>query len=138
MNTELHTLAYVSRRALGDDGNTVDEIERILGTARRNNHAQGLTGALLYSEGSFAQVLEGTLSAVELIFEKIVLDARHSNVTVLHFEPLKHRRFGDWSMAYAGSIDANQLPLAANHVADGPDEREDRDLIALLSYLVNK
>lgn len=142
MESELHTLAYFSRNALGQEGVPTDEIERILHVARRNNLDQGITGALLYSDGCFAQVLEGPLSAVEAIFEKIELDARHRDVKILYFKPLDKRSFGEWSMAFAGSVDAAALPLNINDVLDSPDKIEaaqaGQTLIAVLNDLIGK
>ena len=142
MDNELHSLAYFSRNALGREGDKTAEIESILDIARRNNLDQGITGALLYSDGCFAQVLEGPLSSVELIFEKIELDSRHRNVKILHFKPLERRNFGQWSMAFAGSVDPAKLPLDINDVLEGPDQIEGakagQDLIAVLNDLIGK
>ena len=41
---------------------------------RERNHAQGLTGVLLYAEGSFLQVLEGSAAAVRSTFARIEAD----------------------------------------------------------------
>ena len=38
---------------------TKDEITELLAIAQRNNGALGVTGMLLYEDGSFFQVLEG-------------------------------------------------------------------------------
>ncbi len=142
MEDNLHTLAYFSRNALTQAGDAGDEIERILQVARRNNHDNGITGALLYSDGCFAQVLEGPLSSVEAIFEKIELDARHRDVAILHFEPLEKRNFGAWSMAFAGSIDTDALMLDIKGVLDRPDKIQSaqagKDLLAILSGLMSK
>lgn len=142
MQTELHTLAYFSRKALGQKGDPTAEIEGILNVARRNNHDHGITGALLYSNGCFAQVLEGPLSAVEAVFEKIELDARHHDVKILYFKPLATRSFGGWSMAFAGSVDAAALPLNINDVLDSPDKidaaQAGQTLIGVLKELIDK
>ena len=142
METDLHTLAYFSRSALARQGDTAPEIERILHVARRNNDDQGITGALLYSDGCFAQVLEGPLAAVEAIFEKIELDARHRDVAILHFKPIEKRCFGEWSMAFAGSIDPDALKLDIKGVLNGPEQirsaQAGQALIAILSDLIDK
>jgi len=85
-----------------DGGKLTHEVRAILQTSRRNNAERGITGALLYSAGCFAQVLEGPLSQVETIVERIMLDPRHHEVKVLQFHVLVERAFGDWSMAFAG------------------------------------
>jgi Sensors of blue-light using FAD len=100
---DLYTLAYFSRNAIEDAQRDLrSEVESILAAARRNNRQRGVTGALLYSKGCFAQVLEGPLVAVESIFESIECDPRHTDITVIHFKPCQTRSFGAWSMAFTG------------------------------------
>ncbi len=96
---EIFRLAYVSRNLGVADA---AGLEAILAVSRRNNARDGVTGALLFSERCFAQVLEGPLAAVSQTFERIQLDERHGEVTVLLSERGAARRFGDWAMAYAG------------------------------------
>ena len=45
------------------------------------------------------------------LFEIIQMDDRHTDVTVLHFEPLDQRNFADWSMALAGIEDKARFNL---------------------------
>jgi hypothetical protein len=109
VSTGLFRLAYCSRNVIRDvHGNVEREIEHILVTARRNNAREGVTGALLYDEGCFAQVLEGPLAAVERVFERIQCDFRHSDVIVLENAPQNERLFGNWSMAHASEAAGKQ------------------------------
>ena len=80
------------------------EMERILDASRLDNRRDGITGALLYGEGCFAQVLEGPTAAVERTFERIRCDVRHADVVVLESRAVRTRLFGDWSMAYGGAL----------------------------------
>ncbi len=113
MNTNLYRLVYCSRnRIQGCSAEVSAELQTILASARKNNSALGITGALLYNAGNFAQVLEGPLGAVERIFEVIQRDSRHSEVTVVQIGPAPTRDFPEWSMAFAGSNAAESMPLA--------------------------
>ena len=97
------SLAYFSRNAIvGTPEELREQIEHILVSARRKNPPRGVTGALLFSEGCFAQVLEGPREAVEDIFETIQCDPRHCDVTVMHLHAVEQRSFAAWSMAFAG------------------------------------
>lgn len=121
MSEDLHSIAYFSRSNLtGDEAELKAQVADILATAWRKNRHRELTGALLFSDGCFAQVLEGPREALEETFEAIQCDARHSDVTILHFHPVEARSFPGWSMAFAGedeavrarAIAANALPSA--------------------------
>jgi hypothetical protein len=101
--SDLYRLVYLSRNGLGGDAASVrNDIEQILAAARRNNARNGVTGALMFNAGRFAQVLEGAHDSIQATFERIQCDPRHSQVAVLAFEPAAQRSFGSWSMAYVG------------------------------------
>lgn len=103
MSETLYSLAYFSRNAIAGDPSQVQaDIAQILRSARRNNAACGVTGALLFSDGCFAQVLEGRRCDVESVFESIQCDPRHRDVTILHLHAVPERSFGAWSMAFGG------------------------------------
>jgi blue light- and temperature-responsive anti-repressor len=104
MDTNLYKLIYCSRNRIeGSNAAVTSELQSILSIARKNNSAMGITGALLYNDGNFAQILEGPLGSVERIFEIIQRDPRHSEVTVVHSGHAMERDFAEWSMAFAGS-----------------------------------
>lgn len=67
---------------------------------------------LLYSEGSFMQVLEGEEETVEALMSKIADDPRHHEIIVLSREPIEARDFGKWSMSFRGlnAQDARSWP----------------------------
>lgn len=76
------------------------ELEALLEECRRNNATAGLSGMLLYRDGSFFQVLEGDRAVVEALFEKIVADKRHNRVTKIVLEPIAERAFASWTMGH--------------------------------------
>jgi hypothetical protein len=124
MTSRLHSLAYFSRNQIQGTVEEVHaEIATILASARRHNAQHGVTGALLFSDGCFAQVLEGELDDVEAIFESIQCDRRHSHVTVLHVHAVEQRSFGHWSMAFAGIEGVSVDPKL------GQDEAEKASLL---------
>jgi hypothetical protein len=79
-----------------------DELQKILKSARHNNTTIGITGILLYENGSFLQVLEGSKAAVQAFYNEIARDPRHSDIKILVEEPISKRDFGDWTMGYVG------------------------------------
>jgi hypothetical protein len=75
-------------------------LEALLTQSRDWNTQHQLTGVLLYSEDNIMQVLEGPKDEVFYIFERIVRDARHRNVTKLADGSIQHRHFSHWSMGF--------------------------------------
>lgn len=140
MTDQLHTLAYFSRSVASELGGAHVELGRILATARKNNARQNVTGALIFSEDFFAQVLEGPRDAIESIFEGIESDPRHSHVTVIHLKPIETRRFSDWSMAFARVPGPSAAILGANELLANPGQVAayvtERDIQAMLHDLI--
>ncbi|MBN1667509.1 MAG: diguanylate phosphodiesterase [Anaerolineales bacterium] len=77
------------------------ELADLLCVGRRNNAKVDITGMLLYSQGSFFQVLEGDEQSVERLFSTIQQDPRHHSITVIVREPIASRSFSNWCMGFA-------------------------------------
>jgi hypothetical protein len=113
----------------------------IFTTARRNNKALDVTGALMISDDAFVQVLEGDEPAVRGLYATINGDDRHRDVTLLKEETVADRAFGRWAMAKVaddGGSDIRLLSNAAKGVivalpgADAPATAEQEDLLAFM------
>ncbi len=97
MTHRLYELVYVSSAVRPM---AVDELDRLLEGARAHNHSVGVTGMLLYADGTFIQVLEGRQQAVETLFAHIRNDTRHAQVIIIHQGSLEKRNFSDWKMGF--------------------------------------
>jgi hypothetical protein len=84
------------------------ELTEILTISRKKNLENNITGMLLYAEGTFIQVLEGTEQDVLSIYRTITMDLRHKNLIKLVSAPLAKRAFPEWSMGFA-VIDASKM-----------------------------
>jgi hypothetical protein len=114
MSENIHRLVYYSKNTVpGDAGALANEITSILAASRINNHWVGVTGALMFNAGCFAQVLEGPANAVEGVFERIQQDDRHGQVSLLAFDPVQVRAFENWSMGFVGSSISDATQYAA-------------------------
>jgi hypothetical protein len=82
---------------------TATDLEKILTDARAGNEARNVTGALIYVDGVFLQVLEGEKNVVRGLMENIARDSRHSSVTVFHEGKVDAPTFATWRMAYLSS-----------------------------------
>jgi len=94
---------YSSNTIMGLDEEVRASVDQILAASRRNNALVGVTGALMFTDGLFGQVLEGRREVVEAVFERIQLDERHGEVQLLSFAPIEARAFPEWAMAYVGA-----------------------------------
>lgn len=83
------------------------ELDRLLEASRRNNHALGLTGLLLYRDGDFMQILEGEEDAVRRVYARVLADPRHQHVVMLDESPIIKRSFGEWSMGFRRLSDSD-------------------------------
>lgn len=106
---KLTSLLYISRSQVEGPFEGA-AIAAILETARRNNAADNVTGALMLDNGHFIQVLEGDRSVVDGRFTSIKRDRRHTEVAVIGQNLIVTRRFAHWSMAYLSAAKA-QLAL---------------------------
>ena len=81
----------------------MDDLEEILEHARISNAKKGITGALVYVEGVFLQILEGDKVSVKNLMNKILQDVRHETVTVFREGDVPSATFLDWRMAYVSA-----------------------------------
>lgn len=79
---------------------SLDEVKSILRASRINNTSKGITGLLLYRDGSFAQFLEGPADAVDALYDKIERDPRHHGVIRVLRQSVTKRDFREWTMAF--------------------------------------
>jgi hypothetical protein len=84
------------------------DLKTILQVARSKNSQRSVTGMLLYTSGSFFQVLEGDEATLTELFAIISSDPRHTNVTKIIDEPIAQRAFGDWTMGFS-EVDPSEL-----------------------------
>jgi hypothetical protein len=74
------------------------DLAGLVQAARQRNAARGLTGCLVYYEGSFLHAMEGPAVAVEALWESLQADRRHARLLILERRPLTAREFPDWPL----------------------------------------
>ncbi len=99
MSEELHRVVYLSSAT---QHFPPEALEELLVGAREANGAIGVTGVLIYHDGSFLQVLEGPRERVMATVDKIKADPRHAGVIILENRACLRTTFPDWSMGYLG------------------------------------
>lgn len=77
-----------------------EQLAQLLKISARNNQRRGITGLLVYSQGTFLQVLEGEANEVEEAFQTIKTDARHRDIQQHVLNTVKAREFSQWHMGF--------------------------------------
>lgn len=130
-------LLYASRAVQPIDGRTLDAI---LDRSRAYNRDHGITGVLCaYETGNgFLQVLEGAREEINKLYNRIVADARHTDVVLLDYQEIEQRRFASWRM---GRIDLSRVNPStllrySEHPVLDPTRLSARPALALLEELI--
>ncbi|MDQ6998011.1 MAG: BLUF domain-containing protein [Mariprofundus sp.] len=76
------------------------ELLQLLARCRASNTERLISGQLIYSDGTFMQVLEGPEKEVDATYARIKKDTRHTNVTLLERNTIDEKQFPDWSMGF--------------------------------------
>lgn len=92
----LHQIVYVSSARYSNMSDL--DLRDIFEKAMLNNSKNGITGALIYFEDTFMQLLEGEREAVIERFSIIRNDKRHKGVIVLMGDDVEKRSFPGFSM----------------------------------------
>jgi hypothetical protein len=77
-----------------------EDLHALLELARARNERLGVTGMLVYRNGSFLHVLEGDEKTVRALYHTIRRDGRHRCVTLLKATALEGRDFPETPMAF--------------------------------------
>ncbi|HSC00426.1 MAG TPA: BLUF domain-containing protein [Burkholderiaceae bacterium] len=128
-------LMYASRAVPAVDA---EELHTLLRQCRANNPKHGITGVLCFADRIFLQALEGGRPAVNRLYQRIVQDARHTDVELLSYEEIAERRFAGWAMGQvqmAGLNPALLLKYSARATLD-PYALPGRASMALFDDLV--
>lgn len=136
MSHDLFRIVYCSRNAVGMDAPGL--LDRILAVSRRNNAAERVTGALLYVDGNFAQVLEGDFAAVQRTFERIQADERHQDLVLMQANTVGERLFGEWAMGRATAENPDAASQVLHDALLHPGDKGALQVAELLDVLVRR
>jgi hypothetical protein len=125
-------LVYVS---MAQEDMSREGLLDILAKSREANARAGITGMLLYKDGSFMQALEGEEAAVRELYARISRDPRHRGILTLVEGEREDRCFGDWSMGFQdlnspearatpGYSEFMNTPLTAEEFSKDPGQCE--------------
>ena len=101
----IYAILYVSKETENLSNQTIAEISEISSV---NNARDHISGALLYMEGEFLQVLEGEEKVLMKTYQRIDADERHGAANLLYYGPVGSRTFQNWDMKYS-SVDIEKF-----------------------------
>ncbi|NOQ36898.1 MAG: hypothetical protein GQ569_13580 [Methylococcaceae bacterium] len=117
------------------------ELKELLDGAKVRNKKRGVTGFLVYKNGTYLQVLEGERETVENLFNIISQDSRTAGIVKLKDESITQREFAHWHMGFKNLDGANKKdsPAYVDILDDGLDIKninaiEGRALSLLLNF----
>ena len=85
----------LAKRELG-----LSEMFGLVEQASANNRKANITGLLLFHQGDILQILEGDEKVIRDLLQKIKIDPRHSDFTIMLERTRDHRSYPDWSMQF--------------------------------------
>src|ERR1700749_215765 len=80
-----------------------------------NNRRANITGMLIYTEGSFIQVLEGPEDSLRKTYEQNVQDNRQKNIIKLAEDTITSPNFDSWSMAFIAT-DPSKIDMLEGYI----------------------
>ncbi len=121
-------LSYMIYKSVPAENITESNLLDIAERSKGNNIDKGLTGLLVYGNKEFVQVLEGTENDIEVLYQKLLTDKRHSNMKVVKRGKLDRRYLPIWSMGFRSvsneemqliekAINGEQPKLVENYIA---------------------
>lgn len=129
-------LIYASRAI-----DAMDEafVSSILESSRRNNPGHGVTGILCVhpETGVFLQALEGGREEVNQLYENLLRDPRHAQVTLLAYDEIIERQFGSWRMGIVDlqKVNRSHVLRFSEHAKLDPFRMSGRRALGLLEEL---
>jgi len=90
-------VSYVSRAT---NPMSSGDLLALLHQCRRNNTKYGVSGLLLYGNGTFLQTIEGDPDVVDPLYDRIFDDKRHADIELLYRKDIADRQYSEWSMGF--------------------------------------
>lgn len=93
-----HTICYLSKHTEVLENS---ELENLFEFILKKNPTLNITGALLYNNSFFLQVLEGNKNSVKEVFSKIRKDKRHKDILMIFDHKIENRIFQNYEANFS-------------------------------------
>ncbi len=90
-------ISYVSR---SKKPMSAEDLLNLLYKCRSKNERRGVSGMLLYGNGTFLQTIEGDEDVIDNLLDTISKDERHTEIQVLTRKEIPARQYSEWSMGF--------------------------------------
>ncbi|QXV65481.1 BLUF domain-containing protein [Mucilaginibacter sp. 21P] len=131
----MKTIVYISKSAYPMHEN---QLLDILHSSRIHNAAVNISGVLLYSEGTFIQLLEGRDKIIDALYKRIQADERHTNVITLVNQTTDEKSFEQWLMGFAVT-DANKTEKLVGYLKSlnelDLDNKDSEAVLAIKAFI---
>ncbi|ODN69609.1 BLUF domain-containing protein [Methylobrevis pamukkalensis] len=97
---------YSENVGLKSERPSAEHIKSILLSCSRYTFASGISGALIFNESWFVQVMEGERGLTTRSMLSLVQDPRHRAPVLIRAASVDERRFPGWTVGYAGHSEA--------------------------------
>ncbi len=113
---------------------TKDELEVLLIDSRVFNKEHGVTGFLLYHDGSFMQCIEGADDDLSKVYKRITDSSQHQGIVKVLDQFINIRSFADWAMGYSKLVQSEPLILKTVSWTESESGKNDSKGMHLLKY----
>jgi hypothetical protein len=124
----MHTSDLVELRYLSEAETSINVwgLTSIIDVSVAWSKSHELTGILFFEQGYFGQIIEGPLTEIEKLWDRIKNDSRHHSIELLGITEIEARRFPKWSMKLFDAQEFSEtFPRFAELLAkiDNPDKK---------------
>lgn len=92
-------LCYASKR-VESEYTLIEDLRDILVKSRDYNSENNICGVLYYAHGYYFQCIQGEFTSLIKLYNKILLDERHSDIKLIQHKSIREPCFYKWSMKY--------------------------------------
>ena len=107
------------------------ELMDLLHDSRAYNSIDKIFGVLMHRDGYFLQVLEGEPEPIDNLLARLLRDARHENLKIIHDSSVDSLLFSKWAMGSA-DLEAPELSLIPGLRTDLSNPEVIQDLVMRL------
>ncbi len=125
-----HTICYISNSVKLLQKN---QLQQLFKQCITNNTEKGITGILLYREGTFLQILEGNKEIIQSIFATIKNDGRHNHISKILDREIQDRLFTNYQTGFSLLNKDEDLNRLTDFLKSQEDTSHSHAILALIS-----